>query len=267
MKILQINLNCTHDTPEKSVPEAALTLYIFKSPVILTINGSETAISGSSALILGCDCQKRFRSPSSKKIVFDCINFRPSSADKQYMSSIKLPINTPVRIREELTVFSSVIAMKNNFIRQGIYVSNLMELYMKIIFVTISESHISASEKNESLIPHYSDMKALRSSIYEDPAAQWNVADICVKMGISRTYFHRLYNKSFGVSFLRDVIESRLLRSSELLTSTNLSVSTIAEKCGYENDSYFMRQFKKYRYCTPSEYRKKAANHTDDKDN
>lgn len=263
MKILQINLNCDHDIPEESFQNASFSLYIFRSPIIMTINGSETAASGNSAIILGSSCHKRFRSLSKQKIKFDCIRFHPSPADKQYMSSIKLPINIPVRIKEEFTISSSVRAIKNNFIRQGKMTDDLLELYMKIIFITICESYISGTEQNIPLIPRYSELKKMRDLIYENPAAQWNVDDICLEIGISRTYFHRLYQQAFGITFLRDVIESRLLRGIELLTSTSLSVSAVAEKCGYENDSYFMRQFKKYKDCTPSEYRKKAANNPD----
>lgn len=267
MKILQISLNCTRDIPEKKLPEAAFNLYIFKTPAVITINGNQTAVSGSTALILTTGCKKSFRSPTQKNLRFDCINFRPSSSEKQYMSSIKLPMNTPVRIQEEITLFSSVRSMKTNFIRQGKSVNELMELYMKIIFILISESYINTSEKNSALIPRYSELKKIRSSIYENPSFEWNADDVSMRIGISRTYFHRLYQEAFGITFLRDVIESRLLRSTELLTSTNLSISTISEKCGYESDSYFMRQFKKYRNCTPSEYRKRAANHTNDNEN
>lgn len=267
MKILQINLNCTRDIPDESSQEESFSLYIFHVPVIMTINGIETALSGSSAIITDSKCRRKFRSPSKQKIRFDRISFHTSTADKQYINSIKLPINIPVRIREEFTVFSAVRAMKNNFIRQGRLTGDILELYMKILFLTICESHISKSENNEPLIPHLSDLKKLRSLIYEQPSARWNVDDICLEMNISRTYFHRLYQQAFGVTFLRDVIESRLLKGSELLTSTNLSVSAVAEQCGYENDSYFMRQFKKYKACTPSEYRKRAENNSTSGDN
>ena len=47
--------------------------------------------------------------------------------------------------------------------------------------------------------------------------------------------------------------------AKRLLVETNNSVSLIAEKCGYENDSYFMRQFKSHIGITPSEYRKKYS--------
>lgn len=77
-------------------------------------------------------------------------------------------------------------------------------------------------------------------------------------MNISRTYFHRIYSKAFGVTFMQDVINSRLAAAADMLTGTNRSVSYIAEKCGYDSDSYFMRQFRKHYGCTPTEYRRRC---------
>lgn len=265
MKILQINLSCTRDIQDRNLTETAFSLYILRSPAVISINGNQYAVSGSTALILTSDCKKSFRSPSKRNLRFDCINFRPSSSDKQYMSSLRLPVNTPVKIRDDIAVISSVRAMKTNFIRQGQAINELMELYMKIIFILISESYKTASEKNISATPHYYELKILRGSIYENPARKWNSESICQEIGISRTYFHRLYQEAFGTTFLRDVIESRLSFGCELLISTDLSISEIAEKAGYENDSFFMRQFKKYKACTPSEYRKQTADHSNNK--
>ncbi|MDE5862025.1 MAG: AraC family transcriptional regulator [Ruminococcus sp.] len=92
------------------------------------------------------------------------------------------------------------------------------------------------------------------------PSKTWSVEEICYNMNISRTYFHRLYKLAFGVTYIQDVIENRLKYACELLKNTDLSISEIAEKCGYETDSYFMRQFRQYRNCTPSEYRRKSRN-------
>lgn len=264
MKIFQISLDCTRDTADASVPESAFRLYIFKKPAVCTINGCETNVSENSAMILGAGCKRNFRFSSQKKIRFDCISFCPSAADRQFMTSVKMPVNTPIRIKDEFSVLSSVKEIKNHFVCHGVYADTLIELHMKIIFVMISEFHTGGREKKDRLIPRYSDLKKLRHSIYENPSSEWNAEDISLKLGMSRSYLHRLYTEAFGVTFIRDVIESRLLRSCELLTSTDLSVSAIAEKCGYENDSYFMRQFKKYKNCTPSEYRKIADNNTDD---
>lgn len=260
MKIFQVDIDCTRDTNDISVPENTFRLYFFKKPAKYSINGSEISVPANSAMLLGAGGKKDLHFPPKQDLRFDCISFSPSTADRQFMASIKLPANTPVRLKDEFPMISSLIEIKNNFVRQGTYTDTLLELHMKIIFVLISEFHTDFPTRKKSLIPKYSELKKIRRSIYDNPSLEWNAADISRKLGISRSYLHRLYTEAFGVTFIRDVIESRLARSCELLTSTDLSVSAVAEECGYENDSYFMRQFKKYKNCTPSEYRRMAEN-------
>ena len=42
----------------------------------------------------------------------------------------------------------------------------------------------------------------------------------------------------------------------DLLTNTNLRVDEIANHCGYENSTYFIKVFKKVQGISPSKYRK-----------
>ena len=49
-----------------------------------------------------------------------------------------------------------------------------------------------------------------------------------------------------------------MLYAAELLRNTNDSITDIAIACGYENDTYFMRQFKQSKGCTPTEYRRRS---------
>lgn len=46
----------------------------------------------------------------------------------------------------------------------------------------------------------------------------------------------------------------------ELLESSSLSISKIAENCGYENSAYFTKIFKMYHGISPSVYKKKKKN-------
>ena len=71
-----------------------------------------------------------------------------------------------------------------------------------------------------------------------------------------RSGFQHLYKRLFGVSVMSDVIKGRLDRAKRLLSSTNLTVREIGERCGYSNEFNFMRQFKDYVGKTPTEYRK-----------
>jgi len=44
-----------------------------------------------------------------------------------------------------------------------------------------------------------------------------------------------------------------------LLLTTSLSLPAIAFKCGYEDDKYFMRQFRQFTGTTPNSYRNSSV--------
>ena len=56
-------------------------------------------------------------------------------------------------------------------------------------------------------------------------------------------------------SFIDNLLEIRLGQASRLLIDTNLPISEIAFKCGFNNISNFNRLFKKKKNCTPKSFR------------
>ncbi len=65
----------------------------------------------------------------------------------------------------------------------------------------------------------------------------------------------RLIKKNTGFTFLELLMRRRFQKAVMLLLDTKLSVEEIVADIGYENQSYFYRQFKKRYGMTPSKYR------------
>ena len=59
----------------------------------------------------------------------------------------------------------------------------------------------------------------------------------------------------FGVGVAEQIIEYRIDRARELLSSTASSVADIAREVGYADPKYFMRVFKRRTGLTPGQYR------------
>jgi len=97
---------------------------------------------------------------------------------------------------------------------------------------------------------------ALRNEIYEHPEKDWNIEIIGKSLGISKSHFHRIYKNLFGCNCKDDIIDSRLKKAKWYLENTSLHISQISEKCGYANNSHFIRQFTERTGITPSNYRK-----------
>ena len=96
----------------------------------------------------------------------------------------------------------------------------------------------------------------LRRCIVSDPQLEWNIQETADKMCISRSHLQRLYKQFFSVSLKDDIISARIRRAMQLLTHTEMRIQEVAERCGYNNENHFMRQFRDKTGMTASEYRR-----------
>ena len=101
----------------------------------------------------------------------------------------------------------------------------------------------------------FAEYSALRNSMFRSPQSGWNAQETCRDFHLSYGHFRATYRELFGVSFHQDFIWCRLSMAKHLLLTTNLSLQAIAFQCGYEDDKYFLRQFRQITGCTPNVYR------------
>lgn len=80
-------------------------------------------------------------------------------------------------------------------------------------------------------------------------------AHIAKAVGISEVYLRKLFSQHLSTSISHYLRIARIEKAKSLLAETSMSVSEIAEQCGYSNIYYFCRVFKKNMGCTPSVYR------------
>ena len=73
--------------------------------------------------------------------------------------------------------------------------------------------------------------------------------------GMSSKYFCRFFRAMTHRTPIEYLNYYRLERASYLLTSTDLPVTQVAMDCGFNDLSYFIRSFKKYKGVTPKKYR------------
>lgn len=75
---------------------------------------------------------------------------------------------------------------------------------------------------------------------------------------ISPYYLCKMFKQVTGFTFTEYLNSVRIRESQKLLTETDLSITRIADKVGYESITHFGRVFRKVTGITPSEYRKKT---------
>ncbi len=83
-----------------------------------------------------------------------------------------------------------------------------------------------------------------------------SITDMASITYMTGSAFCKYFKKEFKKSFTNYLNEYRVRKACLLLQDTDKKLLDIAMECGYENMSFFHRQFKKYLNMTPSEYRK-----------
>ena len=91
------------------------------------------------------------------------------------------------------------------------------------------------------------------SAHYSEPVC---VADAAALCQCSPNHFMRWFRQMTGQTFIIFLREYRLNASAEALRTTEDTILSISEQCGFENLSYFNREFKAHFGMTPREYRK-----------
>ncbi len=89
-------------------------------------------------------------------------------------------------------------------------------------------------------------------------AESFTLEDVAHHVGYSLSYLSHEFRTRTGSTVIQYLNMIRCEYAKPLLRIPSIPIAEVCERCGYHNDSYFTRTFRKYNGITPSEYRKKA---------
>ena len=84
------------------------------------------------------------------------------------------------------------------------------------------------------------------------------LGELCERLYLTAPYLSKIIKELFGKSFKELVVDERMERARSAYLNTSLSVGDVIRSVGYENESYFHREFKKRYGTTPLAMRKNA---------
>lgn len=79
---------------------------------------------------------------------------------------------------------------------------------------------------------------------------------IANKMNLSQRQLNRKIKSVTGIDTSSYIREVRISKAKEMLCNSDIPVTEIGERCGFDSGSYFSKIFKQHTKLTPSEYRK-----------
>ena len=102
-------------------------------------------------------------------------------------------------------------------------------------------------------------IKTMLNCIHSHYDSELNTAVIAASASVSESECLRSFRSTIGTTPIQYLKQYRLRQAARQLTETELSVSDIAVRCGFQDMSYFTRAFRDSMGCTPTQYRKNAG--------
>lgn len=122
------------------------------------------------------------------------------------------------------------------------WLGKVLNRFINLVFTFREVKHLSAIER---AIRHIQLSFTQKVSLNE----------VAEEAGLSPAYFSTIFKTEMGVSFSEYVNRLRVGRAKNLLSSSSLGLSEIAGRCGFEDQSYFSRIFKRIAGISPGRYR------------
>lgn len=98
------------------------------------------------------------------------------------------------------------------------------------------------------------------SQIQTEPHLMYSVEEWAKQCNLSTQQFINVFKASTGYSPYKYLMKTRISCAKELLLFTDCGMAEISNFCGFENQNYFARIFKKNVGLSPSEYKKSKQN-------
>lgn len=134
-------------------------------------------------------------------------------------------------------------------VNRNIELEKLSE-YGRVLFNEVSEG---VNEKEQSSTEAV--ISKVKEYINNNLIEELTVDKLAEVVFLNPQYLMRLFKKKTGKSILEYIKEKKIALAKELLIKSEMSISRISEKLGYNNYSYFIKIFHREVGKTPKEYR------------
>jgi YesN/AraC family two-component response regulator len=134
------------------------------------------------------------------------------------------------------------------------YTDCIADYTLSLLVMEITQEFYDRHNKQEQSIPPY--VVKIMDWIRANYDQHLTVASIAREFDYNPDYLSALFSKTANISLIHFINKTRIDISKSLIVNYDISISEAAYSCGFSDEKYFMKTFKKLENLTPTQYRK-----------
>lgn len=245
------NKNDTADTQRHDL-DSFLFVAVTAGKGELTINGEEFELTKGNCFLIDCRTPHHYKSVTDDPWEIVWIHFNGATSRQYYENFISQSRNVfrPPSFEDAVDAISKIIGYneQNNANAEALSSAQIVRL-LTIALTTVESEHETDSALTQK-------MAAVHEYIEHHFSEDITLERLAAEFYISKFYLTREYKKIYGKTIFQHIINCRINYGKRLLRFSDRSVDEIAHLCGFNDQSYFVRQFKKAENVTCFAYRK-----------
>ncbi|MBE6588941.1 MAG: AraC family transcriptional regulator [Ruminococcaceae bacterium] len=187
------------------------------------------------------------------------MSYKTSIREDTHMIAVHFRLSEELSFRKPAVISAADTQLSSLFseLKERYSVTEPLDFECMSIFYRIL-SELERIGYGTSPIPHcVREAKRYIDERFSD--AELSVSALSSQTGVSDSYLRRAFRAFVGLSPAQYLSRVRLTRAMELLQSEYLTVSEIAQRCGYHSTGYFIQAFHAQTGCSPGAYRKQRT--------
>ena len=122
--------------------------------------------------------------------------------------------------------------------------------FLKILLCSIAENCEFKNSSNRKLVS-----SKLKELILFKNYKNISISEASKALVYNPNYLSRIIKNETGLAPVEYINTLKIKNAKNLLINSNMRVSMIAQQCGFADEKYFLKVFKKYENVTPTQYR------------
>lgn len=242
--------------------EQNVFLLVLEGTLYITANNTEFTLSPHQFIFLRADEEHFGHLTSSGRLSYLWVHLR---GDKPFDVLDTVPgasaLNTsyPYCFPEygEILSTSRVIPLfrqlLNLSLEEKLPAASMLDYALSMLLLELTREHLYTRKYSTPDVPQtvLAVCEWIRSNYYR----QFTVSELAARFGYQADYLSTLFKKHMGISLIAYTNRLRIEASKNLLANYALSIKEAAYSCGFPDEKYYMKVFKRLEGITPSQYK------------